>query len=42
MLEEKLIENAAKVGEHLKNGFNDLSKTHEMIGGVRGKELMIG
>jgi len=42
LLEEKLIENAAKVGEYLKDGFNDLSKTHEMIGDVRGKGLMIG
>jgi 4-aminobutyrate aminotransferase len=42
LLKEKLIANAAAVGEHLLNGLSELQKTHEIVGDVRGKGLMIG
>lgn len=35
---EGLFENARKVGESMKRRFQEMAKTHEMIGDVRGKE----
>ncbi|MDK2384183.1 MAG: aminotransferase class III-fold pyridoxal phosphate-dependent enzyme, partial [Candidatus Korarchaeota archaeon] len=40
--EEKLLDNAARVGEHIKKRFAEMMDTIEMIGDVRGKGLMIG
>jgi 4-aminobutyrate aminotransferase len=42
LLEEGLIANAAKMGEHLMDGLRELMKRHEIIGDLRGKGLMIG
>jgi 4-aminobutyrate aminotransferase len=42
LLEEGLLENAARQGEYLLKGLYQLSDKHEMIGDVRGKGLMIG
>lgn len=40
--EEKLPENAEKVGSHFLKGLRELVQRYEMIGDVRGKGLMIG
>ncbi len=40
--EEGLIENAKSVGALLMDGFRDLMKTHNLIGDVRGRGLMVG
>jgi 4-aminobutyrate aminotransferase len=42
LLKDRLIANAASVGEHLMNGIRELQGKHEIIGDVRGKGLMIG
>jgi len=42
LLKQELVANAAAVGEHLMTGLRELQKTHEIIGDVRGKGLMIG
>lgn len=40
--EEKLIDNARKVGGYLLRRFKELQEKHEMIGDVRGLGMMIG
>ncbi|HDI02042.1 MAG TPA: aminotransferase class III-fold pyridoxal phosphate-dependent enzyme, partial [Ignisphaera sp.] len=40
--EEKLLENATRVGEYIMKKFNELKDELEIIGDVRGKGLMIG
>jgi len=40
--EEKLIQNAKDMGKLLIDGLRDLEKTHEIIGDVRGRGLMVG
>ncbi len=42
LLEDHLIENAAKVGAYLLEGLTALKDKHAIIGDVRGKGLMIG
>ena len=42
LLEDGLIENAAKQGEYLLDGLRALMDKHAIIGDVRGKGLMIG
>jgi 4-aminobutyrate aminotransferase len=42
LLENGLVENAAKVGEYLQNGLRDLSRKYDCIGDVRGLGLMVG
>lgn len=42
LIEEKLPEHAAAMGEILLNGLNELRETYSLIGDVRGKGLMIG
>ncbi|MFQ5710377.1 MAG: aspartate aminotransferase family protein [Candidatus Geothermarchaeales archaeon] len=42
ILEEKLVENAARMGEYLTEGLMDLSKRYTTIGNVGGKGLLIG
>jgi 4-aminobutyrate aminotransferase len=42
LLEEGLLENAARQGEYLLQGLAQLADKHKMIGDVRGKGLMIG
>jgi 4-aminobutyrate aminotransferase len=42
LLEEELIENARRVGEHLKSRLTQLMSRHAIIGDVRGLGLMIG
>ena len=37
-----MVANAAKVGEHLRNGLRALQDKHLLIGDVRGLGLMIG
>lgn len=39
---ERLAENAANVGAYLLKRFRELAETHELIGDVRGKGLMVG
>ncbi len=39
---QKLISNAAKIGEFLKQGLTEIMNRHKIIGDVRGKGLMIG
>ncbi len=41
MRDEKLVENAAAMGEVLRNGLRQLQQTHPEIGDVRGRGLMI-
>ncbi len=40
--EEGLLDNAARVGEHLMKRFRELQEEVELVGDVRGKGLMIG
>jgi 4-aminobutyrate aminotransferase len=42
LLEEELIENAARVGDFLLGRLDKLKQKHALIGDVRGKGLMIG
>jgi 4-aminobutyrate aminotransferase len=42
LLEQELIENAAKVGAHMKGRLDELSKRFPIVGDVRGLGLMIG
>lgn len=42
LLEDHLIENAAKMGAYLLDGLRALMDKHSIIGDVRGKGLMIG
>ena len=42
LLEESLVENAARMGQYLLEGFRALMDKHAIIGDVRGKGLMIG
>jgi len=42
LLENELITNAAVQGDYLLAGLRELQKTHESIGDVRGKGLMVG
>jgi 4-aminobutyrate aminotransferase len=42
LLEDHLIENAAKMGAYLLEGLRALMDKHTIIGDVRGKGLMIG
>jgi 4-aminobutyrate aminotransferase len=42
LLEDGLIENAAKMGAYLLEGLTALMDKHQIIGDVRGKGLMIG
>jgi alanine-glyoxylate transaminase/(R)-3-amino-2-methylpropionate-pyruvate transaminase len=40
--EEKLQENALKIGNRIMTGLNELKQKHDLIGDVRGKGLMLG
>jgi 4-aminobutyrate aminotransferase len=42
LLEEELMENAARQGERLMAGLRELQAHHECMGDVRGKGLMVG
>jgi 4-aminobutyrate aminotransferase len=42
IIEERLVENAANVGEYMKKRIQDFSEEHELIGAVHGKGLLIG
>ncbi len=42
LLENELITNAAVQGDYLMAGLRELQKTHESMGDVRGKGLMVG
>jgi 4-aminobutyrate aminotransferase len=42
IIENGLIENAAKIGAHLKEGLSRIMNEHTIIGEVRGMGLMIG
>ncbi len=42
LLRERLVANAATVGEHLLAALRDLATLHPLIGDVRGQGLMIG
>ncbi|KIX12438.1 acetyl ornithine aminotransferase family protein [Dethiosulfatarculus sandiegensis] len=42
LLQNELMENAAKQGEHLKKGLFEMQKQRECIGDVRGLGLMVG
>ncbi len=42
LLEDHLVENAAKMGAYLLEGLHALTDKHNIIGDVRGKGLMIG
>ena len=39
---ERLVENAARMGDRLARGFTDMMKRYELLSEVRGKGLMIG
>jgi acetylornithine/LysW-gamma-L-lysine aminotransferase len=42
LIDDKLIENAAKMGIHFKEGLNRLKEKHKIIRQVRGIGMMIG
>ena len=42
ILSDKLVENSAKIGQLLRDGFEALAKRHRSIANVRGKGLLIG
>jgi len=42
LLEGGLVENAAGVGEHLREGLRGVMRRHECVGDVRGLGLMVG
>jgi 4-aminobutyrate aminotransferase-like enzyme len=42
ILSDKLVENSAKVGALLRDGFDSLASKHHSIANVRGKGLLIG
>jgi 4-aminobutyrate aminotransferase len=42
LLQEGLVQNAARIGQYLLKGLKDLQQHHRLIGDVRGKGLMIG
>ena len=42
LLEEKYIENAARMGEHLMSRLRDWPERHPMVGDIRGRGLMVG
>jgi LysW-gamma-L-lysine/LysW-L-ornithine aminotransferase len=42
LTDDKLIENAAKVGKHFKEGLNRLKEKHKIIRQVRGIGMMLG
>jgi 4-aminobutyrate aminotransferase len=42
IIENGLIENAAKIGAYLKNGLSEIMNKHTIIGEVRGLGLMVG
>jgi 4-aminobutyrate aminotransferase len=42
LLENGLVENSARVGEHLQNGLRELMQKYDCIGDIRGLGLMIG
>jgi 4-aminobutyrate aminotransferase len=42
LLKGGLVENAARVGDHLLDGLRALQEKHPLVGDVRGKGLMIG
>ena len=42
LLEQELIDNAAKVGAHMKARFDEFPKRFSIVGDVRGLGLMIG
>lgn len=42
LLENELIQNAADQGDYLMAGLRELQKSHECMGDVRGKGLMVG
>ena len=42
MIEEKIPENAAAMGQRLMNGLKNLQKNYPVIGEVRGMGLMVG
>ncbi|MCP5054219.1 MAG: aspartate aminotransferase family protein, partial [bacterium] len=42
IMDEKLIENAAQMGNHLKDGLRELQNRFPVIGDVRGRGLLVG
>jgi 4-aminobutyrate aminotransferase-like enzyme len=40
--QEKLVENAALQGDHIKRALEDMQRRHEIVGDVRGIGLMLG
>jgi 4-aminobutyrate aminotransferase len=42
LLEQELVDNAARIGEHLMSRLRDFPKRFRMVGDVRGLGLMIG
>jgi len=42
IIEQKLISNAATIGEFLINGLTEIMNRHTIIGDIRGRGLMIG
>jgi 4-aminobutyrate aminotransferase len=42
VIEEKMVENAAKIGHHMRKRLLEMMGEHEIIGSVNGKGLLIG